>query len=1284
MAVSRCRGAMQRTRCAFSFQRWARGWAAINHRRHAVLSVANRASRAFFCWGRAVIKSRRATRVVVAELRIRRQVRVMQYWHELQNAFRLSRESRSRSLVAWLLRCWWEALEEAARVTDHKIAKARLFLCMLRARRGFSNLRAEMLERRFFRRKLGSMVAALDAASSRCNRQVQSSCVETLWSWTEYCRSLDMESLAQSILREKDICFKLWVQFCQQQRHKRSVHEVCNRYRDGRLLQSALMGWHSVYLHLCNVAESVVHWAAGVVTTRALRVLLEWRRLVVRRRCCCRGTDELLRRRRVIVCSTWHGVARRKIIVAKILLLTEIGRQRSWLRSWSAHATAKQVSRRRHAIAAEAVSSTRRRRWIERWCEAGRWHRLGHVAVAWDAQVMSKYALTCSFGAWSQAVVLFKKAEVANLRMSAVRASVHLKSWARLLIALEVWARSLATRMIVWWRTACQRITAYRGIARRVPLQLAFRQLRFFGEDRAKRRRRLAACCCSVHNGNQKQQMSMRLSWWRSWTAERQRKAQDQQRPEELCDGRRRRAMKNALALIHDWAVAGRCRKAKVSASSANVAHLQQCQQRRVCRRWLDATLQRRAVSFRRAHDVASIEGQGPAVSELSALLAAWCIHSKRRSDVRALGSLVRARIQAGARARLFDEWAKVYEHESTSFFASQILGRLKIARLLASWFRLATFRKRFAVQVSHEQVLQDTHLLRHCFRLWEHNLQEHRCVAAVWLDCWKNWSSGLLTAWRDVVRGRQALREHIQHFRSATLSLRSRRRADLMRLCAHSAIVRRAFMALCGWVRKISALRARGANLEARVAVERQHRRLCGWTMCSRERMQEQMLCKRFPSFFRAWLLVTRQQIATASRVSHLVLRRESAFQSRVVRSWWELALFGRDIRRGSRETRSRHVSRICQRGVSDWRRWTKTRLQHRTVCHRHIARWRLLKFVSAIRSWRMLAVHARVALCIREHQHRRSVRTCWQEWRSLAALSSHQQTCACAFESLRVSRRSREILIAWLVTARRRACVEKLASTLSQARRRYMAESEWRERVLENVLLKDMFDRFSKASGLGHAHGSAEMQAKSRRRNDLESLISHVWERQQLSVALGRLKGYTQPWVLGLWSAGPHLLLSPESPYFVQTEARLETMLALLETQQSAAHALQLFSAMYGGGGRHTSDVKRSGDVQQRVITAWHALADLIVICHPGWPTSGIVLGARPVLAALEKHCQEWDTLTTVSPTVEYASSSKLLAEENQLGDLWVRATGSTTEATPRFGFRATFATERQPSGT
>jgi len=218
-----------------------------------------------------------------------------------------------------------------------------------------------------------------------------------------------------------------------------------------------------------------------------------------------------------------------------------------------------------------------------------------------------------------------------------------------------------------------------------------------------------------------------------------------------------------------------------------------------------------------------------------------------------------------------------------------------------------------------------------------------------------------------------------------------------------------------------------------------------------------------------------------------------------------------------------------------------------------------------------------------------------------------------------------------AWFHRSRQKSTAGKLVRILERASQRWIEQDEWTSRAAGDPALRAMFQRFAVAFDQRRSELSPAGRKPLAEDGEFEASISLIWARQQLSVALGRLKGYLQPWVLGQWPAGPLPLLSPSNPYYKQAEMRLSIMVSELEAEQSQERAASMFWLMYQDGVECSTGRQCAGDAQRahwQHALMWQALADLMVVHHPGWPTHG-----RQAAGPLARH--EGDSAGGPCPT-------------------------------------------------
>eukprot|EP00928_Gymnodinium_smaydae_P008621 TRINITY_DN13134_c0_g3_i1.p1 TRINITY_DN13134_c0_g3~~TRINITY_DN13134_c0_g3_i1.p1 ORF type:complete len:2173 (-),score=399.29 TRINITY_DN13134_c0_g3_i1:72-6590(-) len=1199
--------------------RWNRARLAEVRRREAALALAGRTGRALFAWGAAVREERRRIQQV-QELAARHLLaRSLRGIGGLVRTAQLCDIRQTGGLISCVFGWWYEVLEDHRAESERKVSLGLDLQARRLAALGLVGLVTWVLERRHLRRRILALEAALEVAVEVTGWQSMAYSLEAWRAGAARDRSLDEAQLQYNQLQQKELCFQCWRRYCEQQGHKRSVHLVCGTYRDNRLLRGSFESWSALHRRNCAVAERVLVFAAGLATQGVESSLLAWRGFARRRAACRRASQDVMARRRRHVVETWRSTQQQKVGITLVLAAVMDARRRTWLRLWLAYASARQAERRRERIGADAMRNSRQRRVIDLWCEAGRWHRLGNVAETWDRRVTCKQVLKSALAAWQRLVETRRLGQVVTSRLATSRAILHLRRWHGLTTTLAVRPRSLQREMLWAWRSECRRAALLRRLARKLPLERGFARLRAHQRFQAAQKRKRDEREGFAAGAHKRSKRSDYFGWWKRWACSVQRKARAWKPPEALEQYRRRRALQIGFQMLRAKAMEARPFKERLAARAPQIAQVQERRRQRVFNRWHDSMQHRRALCFRRNREMAAwLAPDGAGYGDITAAIAAWAAYTRRRTDARASERTARTKLAALQRARFFDAWAKAYEHESSSFFAEQILQRSKLVRLVAGWLRLALYRKTLDATLAHKQVLNDTQLLRNAFQRWDKNLQEHRCIAAVWMDRWRHWSSALMTAWRRLVRQRRQQRAALAHLRCAARFRRCCGSADVLRRGRFSVLLRIGFDAMKIWVERVGVLQARAASLESRVAKQRQVRRLCSWAVCSRALEREANPCGGLPRVLAAWVAAHRVEMAKVRGVASLVFRGNAVALRSVIDLWNAQAMSRYDLRKATRSCRSFQKARRRLWGLDAWSTWACTRRRRRRGVQRLSAQ-RIRDLVLAVLyAWSQDTRSERAVRDAGCSRASRELRRCWRAWRSLAAVWSHRRRCGETFQNLRGAQALRELLAHWSRHAARLSRTRRLVARLERVGKRWVNEAEWRVNVVRDPVLRAMFDRFATAFDL--QRGGEDVPATSRLSalsgEGVDALASLIWERQQLSVALGRLRGYPQPWVLGAWPAGTSLLLAPDSPYHAQTELRLRAMVARLERLQSPDGVSSLYSSLYAGGASSSTRVAMDSE---HGVYMWQALADLMVVYHPDWTRGGAAAAAASRAAPL-----------------------------------------------------------------
>lgn len=256
---------------------------------------------------------------------------------------------------------------------------------------------------------------------------------------------------------------------------------------------------------------------------------------------------------------------------------------------------------------------------------------------------------------------------------------------------------------------------------------------------------------------------------------------------------------------------------------------------------------------------------------------------------------------------------------------------------------------------------------------------------------------------------------------------------------------------------------------------------------------------------------------------------------------------------------------------------------------------------------------------------------RTIWNKWSSAVRSAEHISRCAVAFRELTEARLARRCFVTWAFRSSRDAKLRRLVQILDGSMRRCIGHDEWMTRTSRNPTVRSMFCRFASAFDRRRTELANADRVPLARNGAMDTVLALIWSRQQLSVAMGRLRGYPQPWTLGSWVSPEGLvLIERSSPYYRQAELRMEAMLVRLEEAQSLSATMMFFNAALEGGVGDCSGDSQPGLVQRTLM--WRALADLMVVYHPGWPSHGRPLmpfppelESRPSWAQRERHDSE-----------------------------------------------------------
>ncbi|CAK0873753.1 unnamed protein product [Prorocentrum cordatum] len=1116
-----CRAAASGARAASALGRWARAWAAATRGREArraqvalpfacplpaaifskrgvlvnvpsardvvepaVRAVAGR----WFMWREVkrilALKAERAR----LELGLRRGASAARRWRGLRGARALCRQSTERSLARWAVGLWQLVLSQTRADRRAKVEQGHQIGCQFALRRTFGEWWQRVAGISDLRRRLAIFREALAPVVRWRLRGQQLLALRELGAWASECRRADDACLLQE-------CLQGWVAHCCQKLHKTSVDLLCRRYRETHSMGRAFRGWAARCARARGLAQGVLRWAAGVATDRVLASLCAWRRIAVRRRGLRALSATVLVQRRSSVLAMWRCTLVRQLAIRGTLAHKELELRRSWLRLWRKCAAAVSARRRREAAQALLVQLSRQRSWIDRWVEARSRQRMLSVAVNWD--VTGRDVLRLAIMAWSGTMGLYERGRRAAEAVAQRRRGRHACGWASLWRAAtaRLWT-SGRLALSAWRASHLQAVEERRQQAWMVRLVLLTSVAQVARIQRGRTRRADHAACW------QRVRLGLLRGCWAHRCAElrvvdhgpRARPAdRERESVEELCGASRRRGALGA---------------------------------------WRESWLLQRAQNFMRYRP--HLYG----TQQAQQALQAWAQHASKQQRDRAAAANV-AQLCAEARLSHFlERWVGAYEYEASTFYAAQILQKSWLSRVVLSWQRVCAFQKRFSAHVSEVCTLRDTKLQQRVISNWIERIQRHRLIAAVWLERRQLWSSALLRAWRGEAARLRSLREAVRRLRTEARLARGRRAAVLMQVRGAAGLQRMCFAALARWARESAALRTRCGDLERLVERGRQGRRLCAWMASTRAVAR---CLEAQAAALRVWAAAAVRQASAKAQLQSLASSREGLRLLAATAAWCAWARRARHAAVAARAVQERAAAWHRGRCAREWLALAEALRHRRALVVGHRVRWRPHHL------WGRFAAWALAARCVRRARaaHADSLALCLRLWRVRAATASAgRRRGQAALRSL-AEHLAAPVARAWLAQQRRRVAARRLARILDREPE-WVDDEEWFYHAASDEGLAAMFARFAHAFDQQRPTDATAARKLAADEGAFESLVSLIWERQQASVALGRLKGYPQPWVLGSWPRESLPLLAPSSPYYLQAELRLAVMVS------------------------------------------------------------------------------------------------------------------------------------------
>lgn len=1125
-------------------------WRAADGRRLEV------AMRALLSWRQAVRDEAERSLEVRSAIQELRRRRIVACWRDLHAAQGVYRTSGLRGLVAWALGLWRSVLDDRDARHAMCLDTAWGSQCLRSLRFGFGAWWAYLLGVRDMRQRLDAFASAMRAAVRTRHNEACSEAMEVWMQWVDDCRQEEDFELQGEV-------FHGWARACREAMNRRGVHFMCDRLSRSRMLKRALASWRAGCERIAWLGEALVLWGAGVATRRAIGMFQAWALHATSRRRTKRSAESWRSRRRQVVLATWRQSLLMRLAFTGVVATMHFNRQRAWLQAWRSWATASAARRTVDALRLQAVRRARQLRTFDRWRDANRLNRLDCVAQAWDDHGSSRDLVRLAMFAWCAAMALYVRAERAAARIGAMRARSVLRSIQRLQTAYEIRPRKLASLAMRGFRRARARHAEQRRRLEALGARGASPGLRALAEHRqAWRRRREAADALLARLSSS--DLGAALTCWR-------RRAMEA--------ARSRRTEQSHAAIV---AAADGRREAEIRSLTPHIFA-----------RWRDAIDVRKVKRFRADHPRLAQELSG--LRTRDAFFEALARRAERSRQSRRRASQVRSGLLQNCAPRHLRAWAEAYRRQRICSCARQRFVRFEVTRVLQAWARIAGFRMRLVVHCSEMEVLNRRQLTDAALRLWLRHAHVLRDLGIFSGRSSRAFVARILRMWREQHDMRIETRHALQDLRAATRALRCRRRARALLMSVRMGLQRGAFEAVARSAKKGKARRLATAAFAREVRIERTHRRLAAWRVCARA---EERVAEVLSVAWAAWAGFFEQSAGQVRSAGRLRGRREASAVAAVFRPWCLAASSQRRRRRASEALVVARARRSGERRLRAWRSWAQMRRWYSGVVLHHRSRWAALPVHRCLTTWRRhvsMLTGAAERIVLKNSESAHACITAWADRVGGVAVSRQRGVEMCGF--ILASWASRAVK-EWFVSARRRMGARRLFGCMEQVDGKWVREPMWRARATTDAALRAMFQRFAAAfdrrrQELGAfdrrplAHGTA-----------FESVVALVWARQQMSVALGRLKGYPQPWAIGAWLNGPDPLLPPDNLYCMQAEMRLSVMLSSLE--EASGRAASLFASMCEGGAQRSEEVEAAPE--QRALM-WNALADLLVVHRPGW---------------------------------------------------------------------------------
>jgi len=1182
---------------------WGRAHAAAGRRRATSAAGAQRVIRAFFAWGAATVCVRERLLQLQHEWARLKQAMVFKTLRSAAGAQRLYRAS----VLTGLMRCvlfWWRCvLLEWAATREVLVAQGRNRHGHQLLRAALSGIRHNWSEVRSRRNGAQCLLEVLAHVTHSQSMLSKKASMGRLKEWLGFRRDFDLALLAFRITHLKTAFFRCWVKVREQGVHKRVLKLICDRFQEARLFRTFFARWVLAQTLVYLVADEVLVWAASTATCKVHAAIVAWYRHTVNKANSRRAEKAIRIWKRQRMLETWHKVFTMKLDANTLVESQNTALLRTVLGPWHQAAHISALRHRWDGVLTSAVLRIRRKGWLQRWQDGKRQYVLSWVAQGWDLKALGRRLLWRAMQAWFAQQRRTGAFEAIKGHVQRRRRRRAITGWRLLKQALSKRPCVLVKEALALWKKVRVQICRQRTVAgqlERQQLSKALRHMHDSCKHNLEDRKRRQQCGYAV----MKHLLQAKIIQWNSSAlAARDRRGGESR-------SRRKPAWK----------------KLEEAMPEETQKRIRALRLRRPLGQWADARNWHHILTDWAA---ATLDWHAPqGVKEdrapVHGAFVCWALRCRGHAAAKRSATIVACARRERSRMRGLRGWIRAFQQQHTAGSAEIILCQRRIGRLLHVWARFTSVCRCIAAHAAQRQVLLGAQLQRQCMMSWSKLASETACNAIAERHHRRHMLASVLRELRILLRHKANLHGAFQHLRLATTRMRTQREASGRHKTQELHLIRTMLKALATWTQKMVKLRARCSDLTSRTDKLRRQRRLGNWAMAGRAQQQQLLTRSLARSAFSLWANKVKSAFAACQTAALKVSDLNANLLRYVVELWGTLAVHYMRMRKACMAAETELRRQYCSRGFDRWRRAAAER--HRLRCnldrHRHREGVQVLQRCTSawIRGTNLARATDKLCITGRKKVQRR----CWNLWHAQVRAAKQNEMMCTAFHSLRASQRARTWLRSWHLVIRKGIGAKRLEKALDAAwGKRWVSEGQWLVHARADPALRMMFHQFADAierqrAALEPAVSNAGPLA---REDSFSSLVSLIWTRQQLSVALGQLRGYRQPWVLGGWPAEHLPLLPAESPYCMQAQMRLEALVAQLELPAGSG-SLKAPNSML-----HSGAVATAPPWQRALM--WQASADLMVACRPRWrptaarpPSAGMPARRRPCAAGPVAH--------------------------------------------------------------